>query len=178
MAEQFMVPMYRLELVRERYIPYTSVSKIEAAAQVFHQMLDKSPVEKMAVIHCNTGLDMIGAEVVAVGSMEMVGAAMVDLFRGAIRNNAARIWLAHNHVDGRVQASQPDFLYTVRAVDIGDMLGLPVHDHLVIGPGAYYSIFEHRAELNALLDKLEREMLKQQILGMLPVPGLPGVPRR
>ena len=165
--EEFMVPLYRLELVRERNLPYTSVSKVEAAAEVFHAMLDSAPIEKMAVIHCTSGMDMIGAEVVAVGHMESVGAAMADLFKGAIRNNAARIWMAHNHVDGRVKASLPDFGYTLRAMDTGDLLGIPLHDHLVIGPGAYYSIFEHKEDFHKAVVSLEREALMRNLMGGL-----------
>lgn len=165
--EEFMVPLYRLELVRERNIPYRSVEKVEAAAEVFHAILDSAPIEKMAVIHCNSGMDMIGAEVVSVGTMESVGAAMADLFKGAIRNNAARIWMAHNHVDGRVMASEPDFGYTLRAMDTGDLLGLPLHDHLVIGPGGHYSIFEHKEDFNRAIISLERKALMRNLMGGL-----------
>ena len=171
MAHQFMVPLYHLELVREKNIPYHSVNKEQAAADVFHEMLDSSPVEKLAVIHCNSGLDMIGAEVVAIGGVEVVGAAMADLFKGALKNNAARIWIAHNHVDGRVEASMPDYRFTLRAMEVGLMLDIPIQDHLVVGPGAYYSIYKHREALNRALVTLERDEIKKRLMGMLPVPG-------
>ena len=157
--QEFMVPLYRLELVRERNITYQSVDRVEAAAEVFHAMLDSAPVEKLAVIHCNLGMQMIGAEIVAIGSMEMVGAAMADLFKGAIRNNAARIWMAHNHVDGNVKASIPDFGYTLRAAEASVLLGIGLYDHLVIAPGAYYSVFEHKEDYHNAVVQLEREAL-------------------
>lgn len=166
MAQQFIVPLYRLELVREKDIPYTAVTDEWKAADVFHQMLDSSPVEKLAVIHCNSGLDMIGAEVVAVGGVEVVGAAMADLFKGAIKNNAARIWIAHNHVDGRVQASLPDYRFTLKAIQVGEMLDIPIQDHLVVGPGAHFSIYKHKEELNQALLDLSRDEIRKRILGM------------
>lgn len=170
-VQQHMVPLYHLELVREKDIPYTSVDNEWAAAEVFHQMLDNSPLEKMAVIHCTSGMKMIGAEVVAIGGMESVGAAMADLYKGAIRSNAPVIWLAHNHPDGVVQASLPDYSYTLKAVAAGTLLGIRLHDHLVIGPGAHYSIFAHRAELDKNLRELEIQALQKRLLG-----GLPGGP--
>lgn len=176
MAQQFMVPLYHLELVREKDIPYPSVNKEQAAADVFHAMLDSSPVEKLAVIHCNSGLDMIGAEVVAIGGVEVVGAAMADLFKGAIRNNAARIWIAHNHVDGRVQASMPDFRFTLKAIQVGEMLDIPIQDHLVVGPGAHYSIHKHRDELTKALVTLEREEILKKFRKMMPGGLLPPLP--
>jgi DNA repair protein RadC len=176
MAQQFIVPLYHLELVREKDIPYTGVTDEWAAADVFHQMLDSSPVEKLAVIHCNSGLDMIGAEVVAIGGVEVVGAAMADLFKGAIKNNAARIWIAHNHVDGRVTASMPDYRFTLKAIQVGQMLDIPIQDHLVVGPGAHYSIYKHRDELSRALISLERDEIKKKLMGMLPAGLMNGLP--
>ncbi len=169
-VQQHIVPLYHLELVREKDLPYTKVDREWAAAEVFHQMLDSAPVEKLAVIHCNSGMEMIGAEVVAIGGIERVGAAMSDLFKGAIRSNAAVVWIAHNHVDGNVKASMPDYTYTLRAVAAGQLLDIRVHDHLVIGPGAHYSIFAHREELEKNLRELERREMLKRLAGMLPVP--------
>lgn len=171
MAEQFIVPLYRLELVREKNVPYQSVNKIEAAAEIFHSMLDSANVEKMAAIHCNSGLDMIGAEIIAIGSMNSVTAAMVDLYRGAIKNNASFIWMAHNHVDGRVSPSMPDYRYTRLAMDAGELLGLPLYDHLVIAPGIHYSMFEHREEFGKMVRLLDIEDMRNAIAKSVKLPG-------
>ena len=171
MIQQFMVPLYRLELVREKDIPYQSIKKADAAAEVFHAMLDSAHVEKLALIHCNSGGDMIGAEIAAIGSLELVGTTMADLFKGAVRNNAAQVWLAHNHVDGRVQASLPDYKFTVLALDAADLLEIRLLDHIVVGPGAHYSIFEHKKEMAEQLRVFERDQLRKSIMGLLPLPG-------
>lgn len=170
-VQEFMVPLYRLELVREKEIPYRSVTKAAAAAEVFHTMLDSAHVEKLALIHCNSGGDLIGAEIAAIGSLEMVGTTMADLFKGAVKNNAAQVWLAHNHVDGRVQASMPDYKFTMMAMDAAHLLEIHLNDHLVIGPGAHYSIFEHRKELAEQFRAHELGQLRKSLLGFLPVPG-------
>ena len=170
-VQQFMVPLYRLELVRSGEVPYRSVDKAEAAAEVFHSMLDSSHVEKLALLHCNSGGDLIGAEIAAIGSLEQVGTTMADLFKGAVKNNAAQVWLAHNHVDGRVEASLPDYKFTMTALDAADILEIRLVDHLVIGPGAHYSIFQHRKELAEKVRAFEREQLKKSLLGFLPMPG-------
>lgn len=168
MAEQFIVPLYRLELVREKDIPYRSVEKEQAAAEVFHEMLDSSPVEKLAVIHCNSHLEMIGAEVVAVGTVERVSTAMSDLFKGAIRSNAPRIWLAHNHVDGNVTPSPQDYRFTMIAKEASYLLGIAIVDHLVIGPGKHYSINNNPEELAAASRKLESEAILNKLRDFLP----------
>lgn len=165
-VRQHIVPLYHLELVREKDLPYTKVVQEDAAAEVFHQMLDNAPVEKLAVIHCNSGMEMIGAEVVAIGGVERVGAAMGDLFKGAIRSNASVVWIAHNHVDGNVQASMPDYTYTLKAVAAGNLLDIRIQDHLVIGPGAHFSIFRHKEELERNLRDLERRTMLKRLAGI------------
>lgn len=146
-----MVPLYHLELVREKDIPYRSVSSKEAAAEVFHEMLDSSPVEKLAVIYVNSSGKMIGAEYIAIGGLEMVQASMSEIFRGAIKANAPGIWLAHNHVDGNVIPSLPDYRFTLAAVDSATLLQINLIDHLVVGPGAYWSIKDHQDEMTSVL---------------------------
>jgi DNA repair protein RadC len=169
MAQEFMVPLYHLELVREKDIPYTSLVKKEAAIEVFHAMLDSAPVEKLAMIHCNSGLDMIGAEIVAIGSMEQVGTAMSDLFKGAVRNNAACVYLSHNHVDGRVHASLPDYRFTLKAVTASKLLEIVLIDHIVVGPGGHYSIIEHQYEMEDELRAWEAKERALMLKGMLPL---------
>ncbi len=166
MSKESMVPMYRLELVRERGITYTKLPGIEAAAEVFHGMLDSSPVEKMAVIHCNSAGEMIGAEIIAHGSLEKVGADMSDIFRGALRNNAASLWFAHNHPTGGVKASVPDFLFTEKMLAASEILGVRVEDHLVIVPDMHYSI---RTNYATLARETQAALLRERLLGMLPV---------
>lgn len=178
MVEKHIVPLYRLELVREKNIPYQSINRVEAAAEVFHSMLDSSHVERMAMIHCNSGLDMIGAEVVAMGSLEQVGTTMADLFKGALINNAASVWIAHNHVDGRVKASPADFKFTETAMKAANLLGIRLEDHLVIAPGKHYSIRDHIIEMEAELRAQSRDRIRELLLGSLKsLPPLPvGLP--
>lgn len=166
---EYIVPLYRLELVREKDIPYRSVKRSAAAVEIFHEMLDSSPVEKMACIHCNSSLNMIGAEIVAMGSVEKVSAMMADLFRGAIRNNASHVWIAHNHVDGNVRASMADYRYTITAANASILLDIALEDHFVIGPNAHYSIREHQAELEAEYQQMKRSDVLKFLQGMLPI---------
>lgn len=162
-VEQTMVPLYHLELIREKDIEYKDVLPIANAAAIFHELLDSSPVEKLAVIHNNTQMRMIGAEIVSIGSLDKVGANMCDIFKGAIQNNAHSIWLAHNHVDGNVQASPQDYLFTQRVIEAGMMLGIALFDHLVIAPDKFFSIWNHPEEMKRHVDKFTTDLLTRQL---------------
>ncbi|MCA9322225.1 MAG: DNA repair protein RadC, partial [Planctomycetes bacterium] len=62
-----------------------------------------------------------------------------EVFRPAIAVRAAAIVLAHNHPSGDPEPSAEDRAITDRVVSAGDILGIRVLDHVVVGDGVYVS---------------------------------------
>ena len=56
-----------------------------------------------------------------------------EVFWYAIRDNASAVVVAHNHPSGRVEPSPEDIDITRRLSEAGEVLGIPVIDHLVFG---------------------------------------------
>ena len=67
-----------------------------------------------------------------------------EIFRPAIRRNAARILVAHNHPSGVCEPSPDDVSITRDLVQLGEMLDLEVIDHLVVSAEGYTSLREQR----------------------------------
>jgi len=65
-----------------------------------------------------------------------------EVYRVAIRANAAAVLLAHNHPSGDPTPSQEDIQITKQLVEAGKILGIKVVDHLVVAGDAYYSFME------------------------------------
>jgi DNA repair protein RadC len=65
-----------------------------------------------------------------------------EVFKEAIRLNAAAIILSHNHPSGEPTPSPEDVLVTRQIVQAGQMLEIEVLDHLVIGNGRFVSMRE------------------------------------
>jgi DNA repair protein RadC len=65
-----------------------------------------------------------------------------EIFKAAVRYSAARIILAHNHPSGSVEPSEADFGFTRRVVDSGEMIGIEVIDHIIVGENEYLSLRE------------------------------------
>lgn len=63
-----------------------------------------------------------------------------DLFREAVKANAAALILAHNHPSGDATPSKEDIETTRRFMEIGDMMGVRVMDHVVIASGGAISL--------------------------------------
>ena len=65
-----------------------------------------------------------------------------DVFRSAIRMNAAAVVLVHNHPSGDPEPSHDDIDLTQRLVKSGKLLGIEVLDHVVVVEGGYVSLRE------------------------------------
>ena len=104
--------------------------------------------EQMRVVVLSTRNDLLTIEMVYQGSLNATLVRMAELFKEAIRRNGAAIILAHNHPSGTVEPSPEDLHLTKQAIAAGELLGIEVLDHLVIGRGGkYYSIREGCAEM-------------------------------
>jgi DNA repair protein RadC len=190
------IPLYHLELVRDRSVPFKSLVTTEQAAEVFHELLDRSPVEQMAVIHLDASNKLVGVEKVGLGTTTMVMVSMAEIFRGAIAASVPFIILGHNHPSDDPTPSGPDWNLTDKARVVARDLGIEVVDHIVVAPnGKHVSMkaedFKNQDQLLGslmdmadLLPPAERKMLedKMRSLGLDPNTltrgngGLPPIP--
>lgn len=77
---------------------------------------------------------------VALGSLASVDVHPREVFREAIRAGAANVIVAHNHPSGDPEPSGEDLALTRRLRDAGDLLGIKVLDHIIIGKDRYVSL--------------------------------------
>ncbi|KUK20352.1 JAB domain-containing protein, partial [Pseudothermotoga lettingae] len=66
------------------------------------------------------------------------------IFRIAIRSNATSIIVVHNHPSGDPSPSAEDKKATEMLISAGDILGIEIIDHLIVGRERYYSFRENR----------------------------------
>jgi DNA repair protein RadC len=98
------------------------------------------------------GLDVKNAVLedleIARGTLTGVDVHPRDVFRPLIRMSAAAAIVAHNHPSGDPRPSQEDIDLTRRLRQAGDVIGIPILDHIVLAGERFSSIFEeHREEL-------------------------------
>ncbi|MBR2779593.1 MAG: DNA repair protein RadC [Firmicutes bacterium] len=99
----------------------------------FHQ-------EHFRILMLNVKNEIIAWEEISVGSIASSEAHPRDVFSPAIRRGAANIILIHNHPSGNPQPSQSDLRLTERLASAGELLGIRVLDHIIIGDGIYVSL--------------------------------------
>ncbi len=86
---------------------------------------------------------VINHQVVAVGTLSSSLIHPREVFYPAVRNHAASLILAHNHPSGDPTPSPEDIEVTNNLIEVGKMMGIPVHDHLIVGENSYVSLRQH-----------------------------------
>lgn len=114
--------------------------KISRAEDVFNTVVfPTTEQECFIVLLLNTKNVLIEQHLVSIGTINSALVHPREVFKEAIRKNAANIILVHNHPSGDPEPSDEDHQITVQMTKAGKLLGIPVLDHVVIGDGRYYS---------------------------------------
>lgn len=116
-------------------------SPADAAKLLMPEMQDLDQ-EHLRVILLNTSNGVIGVQTIYIGSLNTSIVRIVELFRPAIRNNAAAIIVAHNHPSGDPAPSPEDVNVTRQIVAAGKLLDIDVLDHVIICRQRYVSLKE------------------------------------
>jgi DNA repair proteins len=90
----------------------------------------------------NTKNQVIGRQTLSIGSLNASIVHPREVFRAAIRRSSASILCAHNHPSGDPTPSPEDILLTKRLAEAGELIGIELLDHLVIGDNRYTSLKE------------------------------------
>ncbi len=116
-------------------------SSYAIAQQLMEEMKDYQQ-EHLLCLYLNTKNEIIKKETLFIGSLNQSVAHPREIFKGAVRVSAARIILTHNHPSGNPKPSSHDLQFTKRVKECGEMMGIEVLDHLIIGTGRYVSLRE------------------------------------
>lgn len=79
----------------------------------------------------------------AIGQIDQVYVASADIFRPLVREGMAAALVAHNHPSGDATPSLEDARLTRQLMEVGDLLGIPLLDHVVVAQSGYYSFADH-----------------------------------
>jgi DNA repair protein RadC len=78
-----------------------------------------------------------------VGSLNTSVAHPREIFKEGVRASAARIIVAHNHPSGNPSPSQADIDFTRRLAEAGDLIGIEILEHIIVGGDSFLSLQEY-----------------------------------
>ncbi len=116
------------------------VSDAGEVAAHFRPRLASLEVESFWVLMLDARARPIGSECIARGTLTACLVHPREVFAPALRRRAAQIVVVHNHPSGDPEPSAEDVELTERLVEAGDLLGIPVVDHLVVARGGHRSL--------------------------------------
>ena len=140
----YRLPRYRVALVREG-CSRTGVKHVHAPEDV-HAIIAteyaEAVVETAMMLALDTKNKVIGVFTISTGSLNASIIHPRDVFQRAILVNAGSVILVHNHPSGDPTPSPEDITLTRKLVEAGNILDIPVLDHVVLGDGKYVSFKE------------------------------------
>ncbi len=148
LLEHGQVSIVRLQMVKESRHLYGmgAVSEPGEAARMVRPLFEGADRELLVVLSMDQRNKPVAAEVVAVGGLNQCVVDIRNLFKHAILANAAGIFLFHSHPSGEAVPSREDRAVTERASQAGEILGIPLVDHIILGDGQYFSFREERLQ--------------------------------
>ena len=140
------ISVYRMSLVKDESVSFGNVrlaNSQEAQALVQNLILTKGQPdrEQFVVALLNAKNEMIGLNIVSVGALSSAPVHPREVLKPAILANAAAMILAHNHPSNDLEPSTDDINVTKKIIHAAAIIGIQVHEHLIISmeDDRYYS---------------------------------------
>ena len=111
----------------------------EKAAEQFADIRDKKQ-EYFVCLTLDGANRLIAKRVISIGTLTASLVHPREVFAEAITDRAASIIVAHNHPSGNLEPSIADKEVTERLRQAGEILGIEVLDHLILGEGGFSSV--------------------------------------
>jgi len=130
------------ELNKRHSYSKTQGKPIKTAKDVFEHCspkLSSSDREHFMILHLDTKNRVIKDEIVSVGALTGTIAHPREVFKSAIKESAHSVILVHNHPSGDPAPSDEDLKMTERLLEAGEILGIKVLDHVIVGKTEWWS---------------------------------------
>ena len=118
-----------------------SPERVAMFGKHFLRMHEQSE-EYMYMICVNTKLELTSIFEISHGNVNSSIVGTREVFQKALLANAVSIFLMHNHPSGDTTPSREDIQVTKRLVDAGNLIGVQVLDHIIIGRPGFTSLKE------------------------------------
>lgn len=122
--------------------PRVNISSPGDVADLFMEEMRHLKKEYFKALFLNTKNEIVASENVSIGNLSSSIVHPREVFRSAVKKGAAAIIVIHNHPSGNPLPSQNDLDITKRLAEAGELMGIPVLDHLIIGDGVFISLKE------------------------------------
>ncbi|MCI8394009.1 MAG: DNA repair protein RadC [Bacilli bacterium] len=118
------------------------IKTVEDILNIFQSRLEKMTQEHFIAVFLNSKNEVIQFRTIFIGSANRSIVHPRDIFKEAIKYSAVKIIVLHNHPSGDPTPSKEDAIFTNRLLKSGELLQIPLIDHIIIGAQNYYSFYD------------------------------------
>lgn len=138
-----------LELGERLFAPATVTKVIIKTVQdVLSQVRDiaEKKQEYLIVLYLNARHELILKETVGMGTLNSLQITAKEIFSHAMQTPCASIIVVHNHPSNDPEPSDDDIAFTRRIHEAGEVLGIPLVDHVIVCKSEYFSFRDNKKE--------------------------------
>ncbi|MGO1041103.1 JAB domain-containing protein [Clostridioides difficile] len=147
MRHSKIVDIVSIKMIKEKSITYKprKVSSPKDAYDLFETFMIDSDREKFLVACLNVKNESVNISIVSIGTISSSLIHPREVMKTAILSNSNSIIVAHNHPSGNITPSEEDKNITSRLVNVCDMLGIKLLDHIIIGEEDQFFSFKQNS---------------------------------
>ena len=127
-------------MARGKRLYGTRVTSPEDIVGYYNAQLKYQQKECLIILVLDSKNRVIADEMISVGTINSSLADPREIFLAALKKNGVSIILLHNHPSGDPTPSKEDILITKRIAKAGELLGISLNDHIIIGQNSYISL--------------------------------------
>lgn len=142
-TKRYVVQRYRLTYIKERPFNKVTICHRKDVEDFCKKYLSFLPVENVCIVALDNGNNIIGYEALE-GATNQCAVYPSNVFRFLLGSGASSFIVAHNHPGGSNCASEADWNITERLKKAGDLLEIPLLDHLIVTENDCVSLRESR----------------------------------
>lgn len=128
----------KIEVIKHQKMKHPSI-----LFEYYKEILKNKKQEYFYAIYLNNKGRIINEKLLFIGTINYSIVHPREVFKEAYLNGAASIILLHNHPSGDVIPSNNDIETTEQFIQIGQLLGIKIIDHIIVGKSQYYSFHEN-----------------------------------
>ena len=129
-------------IVREKIHRAQRFDSPETIADYYMESMRHLDREQTVILHFDSKMALLGEDVMTVGTVNGALISPREIFIRALQRQAVRIVLLHNHPSGDPSPSREDISATKQVKRAGELLGISLTDHIIIGDLCYCSLKE------------------------------------
>ena len=127
------------------------LEKLDCAEKIWESskyLFDGLNQEYFYCYYFNNKQELIEKKLLFMGTINSATTHTREVFKEAYLVSASTIVCLHNHPSNDTTPSKADILFTKALMRTGEIQGIPVVDHIIVGKDHYYSFYEHQNSFN------------------------------